>query len=101
MREWRVIEGVAALMKDSGFMPRLEEYQAEVVGMERTVRTRWSRDVIFAEGVVVVEAIPLASTCEPFTTGIGVLQRISILVGEWERRWMWRGIKGGKLGVHV
>jgi hypothetical protein len=46
-----VISGVEADMKDSHFMPRFLSYQDVVLGIEETVRTRWSREVIFAAGV--------------------------------------------------
>jgi len=44
------MEGEAAETKDSCFIPRFCSYHFWVVGMEETVRTRWSRDVIFAAG---------------------------------------------------
>ena len=47
------MEGEAAETKDSCFIPRFYSYHFWVVGMEETVRTRWSRDVIFAAGVVI------------------------------------------------
>jgi hypothetical protein len=44
------MEGVAAETKDSCFIPRFCSYHFWVVGMEETVRTRWSKEVIFAAG---------------------------------------------------
>jgi len=53
MRECRFISGVAADVKDSDFMPRFVSYHFCVLGIEVTVRTMWSRDVIFAAGAVI------------------------------------------------
>lgn len=44
------MDGVAAEMKVSDFIPRFCSYHFWVVGMEETVRTRWSKEVIFAAG---------------------------------------------------
>jgi hypothetical protein len=52
-----VISGVAADTKDSPFMPRFSSYQDVVFGIDCTVRTRWSKDVTFAAGVVDFDAI--------------------------------------------
>jgi hypothetical protein len=44
------MDGVAAETKDSCFIPRFCSYHFWVVAIEETVRTRWSREVIFAAG---------------------------------------------------
>jgi hypothetical protein len=50
-----VISGVAAEMKDSARMPRCCVYQFLDAETDFTVRTRWSRDVMVAEGLDVVD----------------------------------------------
>jgi hypothetical protein len=57
-----VISGVAADTKDSCLMPRFFSYHVLVAGMERTVRTRWSREVIFAAGFV--DEVDILLVCE-------------------------------------
>lgn len=54
MRECRAISGVETETNDSAFIPRFFSYHFVVVWMEETVRTRWSRDVTFAAGVLLM-----------------------------------------------
>lgn len=51
MREWRTVSGVAEETKDSAFMPRYCVYHPIDLGIDATVRTRWSSDLIVAAGV--------------------------------------------------
>ena len=50
IKECRVISGVAAETKDSCLMPKFFSYHVLAAGMDLTVRTKWSRDVILAAG---------------------------------------------------
>ena len=45
------MSGVEADIKVSELMPRFLEYHSVVLGIDFTVRTRWSRAVIFAAGL--------------------------------------------------
>lgn len=49
-----MICGVAADTKDSAFIPRFLVYHSLVAGMDFTVRTRWSREVIVHAILVVI-----------------------------------------------
>lgn len=51
-REWRVSVGVEGGVKASCFMPRFWVYHFMVAGMDATVKTRWSSEIMVAEGVV-------------------------------------------------
>ena len=51
--EYRLISGVAAETKLSVLMPRFFSYHAAAFGIDFTVRTRWSSDVIVAAGGVI------------------------------------------------
>ncbi len=48
-----MMDGVAADTKDSERIPRLFSYQDVEAGIERTVKTRWSRDLMVAAGAFV------------------------------------------------
>lgn len=48
--EWRVMSGAALETNCSDCMPRFLSYHWVVLGMEATVRTRWSRDLMCAAG---------------------------------------------------
>lgn len=68
MSECRVISGVEAEMNDSCFMPRFLVYHFVVEGMERTVRTRWSKERILVAGLEGEEV------------------EVILMSGEWERK---------------
>lgn len=63
MREYRVMSGVAVETKLSGFIPRFFSYHAVALGIDFTVRTRWSRDLIVAAGVVIFLRCTWTSPC--------------------------------------
>lgn len=52
INECLVMFGVALETNDSDLIPRFCSYHFAVEGMDLTVKTRWSRDLILAAGVV-------------------------------------------------
>ena len=50
INEYLVISGVVVDTKDSDLIPRFCVYHSVVFGMDFTDRTRWSRDLIVADG---------------------------------------------------